>query len=71
MKGLNAEQGNVQETPPAGQPPGGMGQSGGLPQGPEGTPTGPADAGTIGLRDEAAAGQGAGGGSPPIPQGGG
>ena len=71
LKGLNAEQGNVQETPPAGQPPGGMGQSGGLPQGPEGTPTGPADAGTIGLRDEAAAGQGAGGGSPPIPQGGG
>ena len=48
-----------------------MGQSGGLPAGPEGPVSGPADAGTIGLRDAAAAGPGAGGGPPPVPQGGG
>ena len=71
LKGLNAGQGNVQEAAPAGQPPGGMGQSGGLPAGPEGPVSGPADAGTIGLRDAAAAGPGAGGGPPPVPQGGG
>ena len=71
LKGLNAGQGNVQEAPAAGQPPGGMGQSGGLPAGPEGPVSGPADAGTIGLRDATAAGPGAGGGPPPVPQGGG
>ena len=52
----------------AGQQPGGMGQSRDLPQGPEGAQSGPAGGGEIGLRDALAAGQGAGGGSPPIPE---
>jgi hypothetical protein len=68
LRGLNAQQGNMPDPAAAGQQPGGMGQSGDLPQGPEGTQSGPAGGGEIGLRDALAAGQGAGGGSPPIPE---
>jgi len=68
LRGLNAGQGNMQDPAAAGQQPGGMGQSGGLPSGPEGAVSGPAGGGTIGLRDAEAAGQGTGGGSPPIPE---
>jgi len=45
-----------------------MGQSGGLPPGFEGETGGPAGGGEIGLRDEMAAGQGAGGGPPLVPE---
>ena len=68
LRGLNAQQGNMPDPAAAGQQSGGMGQSGGLPSGPEGAPSGPAGGGEIGLRDALAAGEGAGGGSPPIPE---
>ena len=68
LRGLNAQQGNMPNPAAAGQQSGGMGQSGGLPSGPEGAPSGPAGGGEIGLRDASAAGQGAGGESPPIPE---
>ena len=68
LRGLNAQQGNMPNPAAAGQQSGGMGQSGGLPSGPEGAPSGPAGGGEIGLRDALAAGEGAGGGSPPIPE---
>ena len=68
LRGLNVGQGNVSDPAAAGQQSGGMGQSGGLPSGPEGAPSGPAGGGEIGLRDALAAGEGAGGGSPPIPE---
>jgi len=68
LRGLNAGQGNMQNPAAAGQQQGAMGQSGGLPSGPEGEVSGPAGGGTIGLRDTEAAGQGTGGGSPPIPE---
>ena len=58
----------MQDPAAAGQQSGGMGQSGGLPSGPEGEVSGPAGGGTIGLRDAAASGPGAGGGPPPVPQ---
>lgn len=68
LRGLNAGQGNMQNPAAAGQQQGAMEQSGGLPSGPEGEVSGPAGGGTIGLRDTEAAGQGTGGGSPPIPE---
>jgi len=68
LRGLNAQQGNMPDPAAAGQQSGGMGQSAGLPSGPEGAPSGPAGGGEIGLRDALAAGQGAGGGPPPIPE---
>ena len=68
LRGLNAGQGNMQDPAAAGQQSGGMGQSGGLPSGPEGEVSGPAGGGAIGLRDAAASGPGAGGGPPPVPQ---
>ena len=68
LRGLNAQQGNMPDPAAAGQQSGGMGQSGGLPSGPEGAPSGPAGGGEIGLRDALASGQGTGGGSPPIPE---
>ena len=68
LRGLNAQQGNMPDPAAAGQQSGGMGQSGGLPSGPEGAPSGPAGGGEIGIRDTFTAGQGAGGGSPPIPE---
>jgi hypothetical protein len=68
LRGLNAGQGNMPEAPPAGQPAPGVGQSGGLPQGTGEPGQGQAGAGTIGLRDTEAAGPGATGQPPPIPQ---
>ena len=68
LRGLNVGQGNVSDPAAAGQQSGGMGQSGGLPSGPEGQASGPAGGGEIGLRDTMATGQGAGGGSPSLPE---
>ena len=68
LRGLNAQQGNMPDPAAAGQQPGSMGQSGDLPQGPEGAQSGPAGGGEIGLRDALSAGQGECGGSPPIPE---
>jgi len=68
LRGLNVGQGNMPDPAAAGQQPNGMGQSGGLPPGFEGETGGPAGGGEIGLRDEMAAGQGAGGGPPLVPE---
>ena len=68
LRGLNAQQGNMPDPAAAGQQSGGMGQSGGLPQGSQEQASGPAGGGEIGLRDALSAGHGAGGGSPPIPE---
>ena len=57
LRGLNAQQGNVQGAPAANQQPSPLGQPEGSPTGTPEQPSGPANEGTIGLRDEAAAGQ--------------
>ena len=57
LRGLNVGQGNVPNTPPAGQQQASVGESGAVPEGPQGAPSGPANAGTIGRRDTQGAGQ--------------
>jgi hypothetical protein len=66
LKGLNAQQGNMQAPDAAGQPDPGMGQSGGLPEGASGPLSGPPDGGEIGIGDAATAGQAAASEAPPI-----
>ena len=68
LRGLNVGQGNMSDPSAAGEQPNGMGQSGGLPQGPQGAPSGPAGGGEIGLRDAPTSGQGTDGGTPPVPE---
>ena len=66
LKGLNAQQGNMQAADAAGQPDPGMGQSGGLPEGASGPLSGPPDGGEIGIGDAATAGQAPASEAPPI-----
>jgi hypothetical protein len=57
LRGLNAQQGNMPNAAPPGQQPSPMGEPEGPPAGPQEQPSGPANEGTIGLRDAAASGE--------------
>jgi hypothetical protein len=57
LRGLNAQQGNMPNAAAPGQQPSPMGEPEGPPAGPQEQPSGPANEGTIGLRDAEASGE--------------